>query len=151
MPPDIGADKKAFSLFKKKEAEKPESAMPNIQQSINSLDVRLKMIESRHNDLSRKAQLMDRNMLDERKRFTNEFRVLSSDILDLKRQINSIQGKLDMIISELKGSARKEELDALSKYIDLWDPVNFVTRNEVEKIVREIVEDRAQKKNNPKD
>ena len=131
--------KGGFSLFKKKEPPKeaPEQQAPNVIQSVNALDARLKILEGRYNDLNRKIQLMDKNTLNERTRFTKEMKIINSDILDLKRQINEIMSNMDMIISELKTCARKDELDALNKYIDLWEPLKFATKEEVEKIIEE--------------
>jgi hypothetical protein len=98
------------------------------------------MLEERHNDLTRKVQLIDKNLLDERTRFSKEIKVINSDILGLKRELHDLSTNVDLIISELKTCARKDELDALSKYIDLWEPLNFVSRNEVNKIVKEEIE-----------
>ena len=49
--------------------------------------------------------------------------------------------KMKMIIKELKLCSKSEDLTVLKKYIDLWDPVRFVTQNEVEKIIEEKIEE----------
>lgn len=131
--------KSGFSLFKKKEPEKEEGQSPEVLQAINAVDARVKILEGRHNDLIRKTQLIDKNFLDERKRFLKETKLISLDILELKRNINEISNKIDTIISELVTFARKDELDTLSKYIDLWEPVNFATKTEVEKMIEEKI------------
>jgi len=41
------------------------------------------------------------------------------------------------IIKELDIFAKKEQLKVLEKYINLWNPLNFVTTKEVEKIIEE--------------
>ena len=139
--------KGGFSLFKKKEPPKEEIApAPNIMQSVNALDARAKILEGKFNDVSRKIQLTDKNMLSERNRVTREFKVLSSEILELKRSVNDILTKMDMVISELKTCSRKDELDALSKYVDLWEPVNFATKNEVKKMIEEKLGEKEEAK-----
>lgn len=135
-------EKKAgFSLFKKKELSKEQEPGPDILQTINAVDARLKVLEGRYNDLNRRTQLIDKNLLNERKRFAKETKLVSSDILELKRNINGIMNKIDLVISELQTCARKEELDALSKYIDLWEPIKFATKSEVEKMIDEKLEE----------
>lgn len=131
--------KGGFHLFKKKEVapQPPELQPPNLLHSVNALDERLKILEGRYTDLSRKTQLIDKNALAERKKFTSEMKVVNDELLELKRDMNDMKTKIDMIITELKTCARKDELDSLSKYIDLWEPVNFATRNEVEKMIEE--------------
>jgi hypothetical protein len=140
------AAKGGFTLFKKKEPEKvAELAAPSMGEALNSVDARLKMLEERHNDLTRKVQLIDKNLLDERTRFSKEIKEINSDILELKRELHDLNTKAELIISELRICARKDELDALSKYIDLWEPLNFITRNEVNKIIKEEIENAKNK------
>ena len=37
------------------------------------------------------------------------------------------------------GCAKTEDVQVLDRYINLWEPANFVTRTEVEKIVDEAI------------
>ena len=52
---------------------------------------------------------------------------------------------MGLIIKELQSVARKEEVKVLEKYINLWNPIKFVTSNEVEQIVNDALE-RKQKR-----
>ena len=130
---------KGFSLFKKKEPEKKSEMVPRVTNSVNALEGRLKILEGRYNDLNRKVQLIDKNALSERTRFTKELKIMSGDILDIKRDINEISNKIDRVISELQTCARKEEVQTLKKYIDLWEPLNFATKKEVESMIDEKI------------
>ena len=123
-------------LFGKKE----EPTGPNIQDVLNqitNIDSRLRLIEGRSTDLNRKVQVTEKNMLDERKIVTKEIKVINSDIIELKREINEIKNKITLIITELKNTARKEDLETIRKYVELWEPVKFVTIETVEKIIEE--------------
>ena len=123
-------------LFTKRE----EIAGPSISdlvEQINTVGRRLRLLESRYTDLSRKAQVTETNMLNERKRFIGEIKTINSDIIELKREMEGIKNKMGMMISELEVFASRDELDALKKYIEMWEPINFVTRDEVEKIIEE--------------
>lgn len=143
---DKGGQKGGFHLFKKKEEPKPpkELQAPDVSSSVNALDQRLKIIESRYYDLNRKTQLMDKNALEQRKKVTSEIKLINDDILELKRNINDIKKKMEKVISELKSCARKEDVQTLSKYIDLWEPLNFATREEVDKIIQEKLDSNKQ-------
>ena len=46
---------------------------------------------------------------------------------------------MDLIIKELKLTAGKEEVLILKKYIDLWNPMNFATQRDVERLVEEKI------------
>ena len=43
-------------------------------------------------------------------------------------------------VGELKSSARKEDVEVLKRYIEMWNPVNFVTEGNVEKLVDDRLE-----------
>jgi len=62
---------------------------------------------------------------------------LTSDINELKKEVNEIKDKVLEIIKELQSGANKSDVDVLRKYIEMWEPMNFVTHNEVQEIIDE--------------
>ena len=60
---------------------------------------------------------------------------------EMRVDINDLKSKFRILISELKLYATKEEMKVLEKYVNMWEPVTFVTRGEAENMVRRIVED----------
>ena len=134
----FGASDRAGFFGKKKEAVGP--GISDVLSNLNELDRRLKMIEERYSDLNRKTELIDKNRLDERKIVIREIKTIDSDITEIKGEISALKNKVELMIKEFETFARKEDLAALKKYIDLWEPVNFATRNEVEKMIEEALE-----------
>ena len=137
--------KKGFELgglFGKKK-EETGSSMPDVLEQVTGVARRLRILESRYNDLSRKAQVTEKNMLSERKRFTGEVKTIDSDILELKRDFHELKTKIEMIMGEMQNFAAKEDIASVKKYVDLWEPVNFVTRDEVEKIIKDALEEKG--------
>ena len=67
-------------------------------------------------------------------------RELQSDVLNLKKDIDDMNHKLSLIIRELKLTAGKDELKTLTKYLDLWNPARFATRDEVVKMIGEHIQ-----------
>ncbi|MBW2965674.1 hypothetical protein KY342_01060, partial [Candidatus Woesearchaeota archaeon] len=96
-------------------------------------------------DLNRKAQVTESNIVNERKRFITEIKTINSDIVELKKEIEGMKNKMDLIVNELQNFASKDEVDVMKKYIEFWEPVNFVTRNEVEKIIKEKLGENSNK------
>ena len=123
-------------LFSKKK-EEPSLGTSDLLEQINGLGRRLRLLESRYTDLNRKAQVTESNMINERKRFITEIKTTNSDIIELKKDIEGVKNKMDLVINELKNFASKDEFNVIKKYVDFWEPVNFVTRNEIEKIIEE--------------
>ena len=62
--------------------------------------------------------------------------------------MQEIREKMGLIIKELQSVARKEEVKVLEKYINLWNPIKFVTSNEVEQIVNDALERKTKKSQN---
>ena len=93
--------------------------------------------------MRQKVQLLDQNALEMYKKLLAEIQTNSDDVKELKRIMSDLQNKILLLIKELRLSAKKEDVDVMIKYMDLWQPQNFVTREQVEKIVHELLEQYA--------
>jgi hypothetical protein len=103
---------------------------------------RLRIIEEQYTNIRRKIQVTDQNMLSYQKKNITEIKAVNLEINELRHLIDDMQNNILLVIKELRLCAKKEEVNVLQKYINLWEPVNFVTRNEVEKIIQEILSER---------
>ncbi len=103
----------------------------------SAISARLRMMEERNSEMRKKMTMIEQNVLSNHKRAVSEIKLLQEEVLDLKRTIQAVEDKLITIVKELRLTPRKEDLDVLRKYVELWDPVRFVTRETVEKIVEE--------------
>ena len=52
---------------------------------------------------------------------------------------------MDLIIKELRQTAGIEEMMTLKKYIEYWNPLNFVTQRDVERIVESKLNEKESK------
>lgn len=120
-------------LFKKEPA-----ADTGLGEDISNISRRLRMLEERYVNLRNRTQVIDQNMLLHNKKQITDIKTIDSDINYLKNEINNVNEKIDLIINDLKDTAKKEDIEVLQKYINLWDPMNFVTRKEVEKLIKEV-------------
>lgn len=109
----------------------------DINSEINSLTGRLRVLEERINNVNRKIELDESNLLDNVHKTSVEFKTMNSEIVEIKRAIEEIKEKMEVIVRELPNLAAKSELDVLKKYIELWEPLNFVTRDEFDKRLNE--------------
>ena len=94
---------------------------------------RLRLLEDRYSTIRKKTQLTDQNMLETDKNFNSEFRAINDEIDKLKILMKEMNEKLDQLISESSGLAKRQDLITLSKYVDLWKPMEFVTREQLER------------------
>ncbi len=76
-------------------------------------------------------------MILEYKKVLSEVRTINTDIKEIKTELFNIKEILRHLVSELERTARKEEVKVLEKYINLWNPMNFVSETEVKKMIQE--------------
>lgn len=97
----------------------------------------IRVLESKYNIMRDRIFLINQNMLEEYKKLIGEIRTIDSEIKDVKRNLFEIKNVLDHIIKEMQFFAKKENLRVLEKYINFWNPLNFVTEKEVIQIMKE--------------
>lgn len=107
---------------------------------VNSLSRRLRMLEEGFTNLRRFFQISEGNMISKNKHYNSEIKTIASDITEIRKEVQEIRDKMLLVIKELQSVARKEEVKVLEKYIGLWNPVKFVTQNEIEQIIDEVLE-----------
>ncbi len=120
------------------DSQQPQQQAPETMRGLRTL-------EERYSTTVRRIQVLEQNMLGSNKKISVEVKALNSEIAEIKKEMDQINGKIELIAKELQTLAKKDEVDVLKKYLNLWEPVNFVTQNEVEKIVRNIIEEKEAK------
>ncbi|MDP7323322.1 MAG: hypothetical protein QF632_01015 [Candidatus Woesearchaeota archaeon] len=138
-------EEKKGGLFGKKPDPTPQGPDPEVMSDIAQLTRRLRVLEEQYTNTRRRITVLDQNMLSHGKKLKEEIQVVNTDFTELKKMIQDLEDKLVLVIKELKKTAKKEEVAVLNKYINLWQPLDFVTRKEVEKIINEILEERSSK------
>ncbi|MFT4326584.1 MAG: hypothetical protein ACMXYK_03735 [Candidatus Woesearchaeota archaeon] len=114
-------------------------------EEISSLNRRLKLIETSFSNLRNKVQSVETNELENNKENRRDIKVLEEENDELKKNLREIKENLKIIITELKDSAKKEEVAVIQKYLDIWNPVNFVTNNQAKKIAKDTFEEMQRK------
>ena len=99
------------------------------------LYVWVKGLESKVNNLLRETDSVKNDLLRKNQDLRKEVKTLSSDLLELKQAHEKTVTTMDLVIKELKQTAGKEEVMVLQKYMELWNPLNFVTQKDVERAV----------------
>lgn len=111
----------------------------DVMQELNMIGRRLRVLEERYSGFDKRMQVSEQNMISNHRNMNTEIKTTMEDIKEIKKEIYEVKDKLRLIILEMKNFARKEDVKVIEKYVNLWEPVNFVTRNQVEKIVNEIL------------
>jgi len=123
-------------LFKPK-APPPMPDISGMTEHLNTMAARLRISEQRYSEMRKKMLFVEQNMLSNHKRAMTEIKSVQSDILEIKRTIQAVEDKIIIIIKELRLTARKEDVDVMKRYLELWNPVKFVSHDQVIKIIDE--------------
>src|SRR5574342_170549 len=119
---------------------KPAQQLPDISgitEQLNLMAARVRISEERYSEIRKKLLLVEQNMLSKKKKAMTEIKAVQSDVTEMRRTIQAVEDKIITIIKELRLTARKEDIDVMKRYLELWDPVKFVTAERVEKLIDE--------------
>ena len=95
----------------------------------------VKGLETKVNNLLREVNVLKNDFMKKQSDIKTEVKALNEEIIDQKREQERFQQKMDMIIKELKRTAGIEEVMTLKKYIELWNPMNFVTQRDLDRVI----------------
>ncbi len=133
--PDVFSNQKLDQHMNKVKGSKPDK-QTELLMNLNDSSKRLKVLEDRYLTIRKKTQLTDQNMLEANKRFNSEIKAINDELVKLKIFMKEMNEKLDQLVSETSGIAKRQDLITLSKYVDFWKPMNFVTREQLEREIK---------------
>ena len=115
----------------------PAPDIGGMTEQINTMAARVRIGEERYGELRKKMLLVEQNMLSNNKKAMTEIKSLQTDLMEVKRTMQAVEDRIITIIKEIRLTARKEDIDIMKRYLELWNPVKFITHDQVEKIIDE--------------
>lgn len=122
--------------------ETPSQPMIDISSIVNSVNRRVRVLEERNNNIQRKTGVIEDNMINKNKVIFENIKKINSDITQLKKEFEEVKDSIKLLVRELQSMAKKEDVDVIQKYLDLWNPTNFVTNRELDKAVKRIISEK---------
>ena len=113
-----------------------------IGENIASLNRRLKIMEERVDSLREHLNLVGQSIINKHKESIKEIRDLEADIRNLRANVTKVNQLTERIIKRLGLFATKENLKVLERYINLWKPLDYVTKEEVENIIHRLLKEK---------
>src|SRR4030042_3056623 len=98
-----------------------------ISKNVNNVAANLRIMEERYSTLRNKSQISEQSMISLEKDVRGDIKLLSEDLVELKRSLNDIKDKLRLITAEMKNLVKKEDFRVIEHYVDMWQPMSFVT------------------------
>ncbi len=146
-PPGVGPaaapppPKKKPGLFAPKPKQNPDldKQVAEVSGELNNISRRLRVIEERYTNLRKKTQVTDQNMLTANKRVMTEVQTAHEQVDEMKKDLQDMKDKFKIMIRELKECAKHQDVEVLQKYINMWEPINFITRESALKLIHDEV------------
>ncbi|MFH2021616.1 MAG: hypothetical protein ABIJ34_09495 [archaeon] len=113
------------------------AAPTTVAKQLEEIMRRLRLLEERYSGLRKKSQFVEQSMLRDVKDLFEEIHALTDSLSELRSQMSELTEKLGKLTEEVKESVDKSELHTLAKYMDFWQPLDFITRKEVERMISE--------------
>ncbi|MBU0980648.1 MAG: hypothetical protein KJ709_07605 [Nanoarchaeota archaeon] len=119
----------------------PPPGLSDFGKEITNTSSRLRMLEERITNIRMKLQVTEQNMVTMHRNTSEEMLAVKSDMARMKNDITDVKNTIQLMAAELGNFAKSEELRTLQKYLSYWEPVKFVTEEQVEKIVERMKEE----------
>ena len=114
---------------------------------LNDLNARIRVLEGKYNLFGEKLLVINKNMISEYKLIVEDVKNLEASMKKLQEEMEHVKEILKNLVGEMQYFARKENVTILEKYIKLWNPLRFVTHEEVKRILAEGADGREQEQN----
>jgi hypothetical protein len=128
----------------------PEQLQVNFTQAINELANRLRLLEGKQNLFSEKLIVMNTNMIEEYKKVVSTIKALNEDRKRLEGDVSNLKNVIKHLTEEASKFAREDKVKELQKYIEMWNPLHFVTESEVKLIIERTLKEQAKGKKHKK-
>lgn len=115
-------------------AKKPETPASTSAFDNAKLYTWVKALEGKINNLNREFNMVKNDLIKRSAKDKKDLKNFDSELVDLRHQVESMNNKLDLIIKELKQTAGIEEVEVIKKYIEFWNPMNFVTQKDLDRL-----------------
>lgn len=115
------------------------------ENTITEVAARLKILEDRYTNLSRREQLAEQNLLSFERELNADLRALQERLTETRRHVHEVHERVDIIQGQIAQAASREELRVLDAYLNMIQPMVFATRTDVKKLIEDARFDIIQK------
>ncbi|MBI2040822.1 MAG: hypothetical protein HYT16_01845 [DPANN group archaeon] len=130
-----------LAQFQPKQQIDASAIRTELRGQLSSVSARLKLVEDRIEALRGHIELLDNSLVEKHKTVVEEVKETESGIQALRGDFDALKNVTERLAKRLEELASREEVKILERYVSLWQPMNFVTRSEIETVVKNILTD----------
>ena len=105
---------------------------------LSGLEERTRILEARIDEISSRFDGFRMNSINNQKEHDEKIKTLIQAAVALKRREDELREGMRRIESKLIKTASQSELKELEAYLQLLSPLKFVTKNELNRIIKEM-------------
>ncbi len=109
-----------------------ETTYQDINQVLIDIINRIRSLESKYNILAERLLIVNQNMISNFKKNYSEVKSINSEIKEIQSEVFKSKETAADLAKEMQFFATKEDVKVLEKYINLWDPMKFITEKDLE-------------------
>jgi hypothetical protein len=112
----------------------PEQQENYQQPSQNNNQIKIRDLEEKNRILKDRLLLVSQNLIELKEKTSQENLELKKDINILKQNMDRLISFLETASNEFSKFAKKEDLEILTKQAKMFQPLNLVTKQDLEKL-----------------
>lgn len=103
---------------------------------LNDLNARIRVLENKYSLFGERLLIVNQNMIEEYKKLMRNIKNAEDELKEIKKDLFNVKEIVSGLTKEMTFFARKDSLQVLEKYINLWNPMNFVTEKDIINIIK---------------
>ncbi len=127
-------------------APRPPSYMraePQLQAKIydrlSDISARVKLVEDQLQTIRSHIEVVDNSVIEKHKALISEVRKIEDDLRSLRADVDKVNSLSERLVERLEAFATKEDVKVLERYVNMWQPMNYMTKQETENLIRNIL------------
>lgn len=96
---------------------------------------RITRLEKRLNSFDSRMQMIENDMSDKHKESMDRLKDVNANVTEFKTELRQTREFVERVNKRLAEFASKESVKTLEKYINLWSPLNYTSKAEVDKMI----------------
>ena len=95
-------------------------------------------MENRYFGLRKRTETTEENMIELEKTMNKDVHAINDDLLEIKGTIQELREKIELFTAEFTTVANKYDLKELETYLHLWQPLDFVRKDELRAALNQL-------------
>jgi tetrahydromethanopterin S-methyltransferase subunit G len=121
-------------LFKGSDSKVAISQFSKYSERLDDIENKTRLIEDRLSVSSKKVELLEQNLIKLAKETNSSLNEINVKIKEIDNYLKELNQRFSQLAGEAISFAKKDDVEAIKKYLEFWNPVEFVTKESMEKI-----------------